>query len=726
MRLRLAPALCVVALLAGARAARAAADAAEAVATARGAFLAGRYDDAESAWRYLSELGVAAPEPEANLALTLRDKGQLEPATAQWLKASLLEGADGFSWNQRAWSYLATGRQREAREAFTRALDRSSTTATQAEANIGLGLSFIIDAKPKAAEAPLRRAGLAGPYAISLSAQLTAEAANMSGDRQTALTYLRQAVEIDPANNEALRGLARALADAGDNRAAWRAYKKVLSLDPKDAEARKLYEKNGRYITGDLDAAAGVRRVARPVLDPDRTDPPLPQSPRPVRVGLYGAPDGRPAVLTRAYVMTNSSFKVASVSHGTLRDNGRPFDQWEIDFRPENGLVEVRDAARNLLFTSKTPFSFVPDAKAGSVLIKTATVTDQVGVDPGDREVRGAVEVVPNPWGFRLVQVAPVEHYLIGVVSLVMPIDSPPQALRAQAVVSRTAAYWASENRDETLERCDLLDDDSTQRTIGVSGEMASAAQAVADTEGLFLALKGRAARVPQHNDSGGTTEDGPETGEAGLEHIVSVQDSARPSIPWRTPIQLERYTHEAPPDGLFSEAAAVATPNSTRWVRVLDARELRLRMERRKDLGVIRGLRIAGRTATGRVRAIEVIAADGSATYTGRKEIEELLGPNSLRSTLFTLQPLMNGKKLERVVVWGAGTGSGLGFPRTGALGQASLGVGWREIVRHYFPRLEVKDFLHPDAPKAPAGVGPYRRTRDFHKQKQKPKKNK
>lgn len=712
--------LAIIVHLLTATASYAAADVAEAVSTARAALLAGRYDDAESAWRYLSELGVSAPEPEANLALTLRDKGQNEAATAQWLKASLLEGADGFAWNQRAWSYLSTGRQREARDAFTRALDRSSTTATQAEANVGIGLAFILDGKPKAAEAPLRRAGISGPYAISISAQLTAEAATMSGDRQTALTYLRQAVEIDPANNEALRALAKALETAGDNRAAWRAYKKVISLDPKDVEARKVYEKNGRYITGNLDAAAGVRRVARPVLDPDRTDTALPVSSRTIRVGLFGAPDGRPAIMTHAYIMTNGPFKVTSISHGTLRDNGRPFDQWEIDFRPENGLVEVRDAARNILFTSKTPFAIVPDAQRGSVLIKSALVTDQVGIDTGDREVRGAVEIVPNPWGFRLVQEAPVEQYLIGVVSLLLPIDSPPQALRAQAVVSRTAAYWARENREETLERCDLLDDDSTQRTIGVSGEMNSAADAVVDTEGVALALKGRPARVFQHSDSGGTTEDGSEAGEPGLEHLVSVQDSAIPSIPWRTAVELERYTHEAPPAGLFSEAAAVSSPNSARWMRVLDVRELRKRVERRKDLGTIRRLRVAGRTLTGRVRAIEVIGADGAALYTGQKELGELLGPGSLRSTLFTLQPIMDGNRLTRIILWGAGTGSGLGFPRAGALGQASLGISWREIVRHYFPRLEVKDFLRPSVPKViPVGIGPYKRTLDFHKQK-------
>ena len=119
MKRALALFLAIAGALPAAAPARAQADAAEALASARGAFLAGRYDDAESTWRYLSELGIAAPEIEANLALTLRDEGRHEAATAQWLKASLLEGADGFSWNQRGWSYMATGRLREARDIFT-------------------------------------------------------------------------------------------------------------------------------------------------------------------------------------------------------------------------------------------------------------------------------------------------------------------------------------------------------------------------------------------------------------------------------------------------------------------------------------------------------------------------------------------------------------------------------------------------------------------------------
>ncbi|MDX6767991.1 MAG: SpoIID/LytB domain-containing protein [Elusimicrobiota bacterium] len=718
-------ALAVLAALCAARA-EDAAGVDEAARTARGAFLEGRHGDAASSWRYLSKLGVAAHDPETNLALALREGGDHEAAVPQWVKASLVEGADGFAWNGRGWSYLAVGRRPEAKEAFEKALDRSSTTASQAEANLGLGLTAILDAKPRAAFEPLRRAGLLGPYAISAAARLTAEASRLTGDPQASLTYLRQSLEVDPLNFGALADFMRLLDKIGDNRTAWRAARRLLSFDPGDAEARRVLEKNAKFMKGDLDAAAGVRRIGRPVLFAGADEPPLPRPSREIRVGLYGAPDGRPAVLTRAYLMANAPFKVTSTGHGTMRDDGRAGDQWEVEFRPETNLVEVRDASRRILFTSKQPFQLVTSAPRGSVLVKSAELKDTVGVDIGDREVRSALEVIPTPWGFRLVQVAPLELYLFGVVSHALPPESPPQAYRAQAVVARTAAVWAMEHRPETLERTDLLDDDTVQRTIGVSGELAAAAEAVLDTQGLVLAKDGLVAAVAQHEDSGGVTEDGAESGDPALAHLVSVQDSARPAVPWRTPADLERFIHEAPPEGLFSESAAVATPAAARWLRVVDGKTLRARVERRGDIGPLRGLRAAARTPSGRVKSLEVVGARGVQRYDGFKEISALLSPGTLRSTMFSYQPVFDGKTLDRVVLWGAGTGHGLGFPRAGTLGQAAQGAKWEEILRRYFPRLQVRDLDKPmtDKPAVPAGVGPYKRTKNFRLQKPKEKK--
>jgi SpoIID/LytB domain protein len=685
-----------------------------------GAFLQGRHDDSASGWRYLAGLGVSAPRPEANEALAQRDGGHPEAALPLWIKASLLEGADGFIWNQRGWSSLAIGRAREAKESFARAIDRSSTTSTQGEANLGLGLAALLDSEPKAALPSLRRAGVAGPYAIAVSAQLTAEASMAIGDQQSALSYLRQALEVDPYDRDALRSLVRLLDKIGDNRGAWLTARRALALDPADADALRILKRNASFITGDPDDSAGVRRIARPVLNPDDDDAPLPVSSRTVRVGLYGAPDGRPATMTRCYLMSNSPFKVTAAAYGVLRDNGNALDQWGVEYRPESGLVEVRDSARNILFTSKQPFLFVPAAKRGSVLVKSAFIPDVVGVDLGDREVRGAVEVIPNPWGFKLVEVVNLEFYLFGVVSVALPDASPPEAYRAQAVVSRTAAAWAIGHHPQTQERFDLLDDRSVQQTIGVSGEMRVAGEAAVATEGLILSDNGLVALAPQHDDSGGRTEDGKDSGEPGMDRLVSVADAARPAASWTTPLDVERFVHEAPPEGLYSEAAAGPTAAGARWMRILDAKDLRARVEEKKKIGRLRGVVVAGRTGTGRVKALEVVGADGTAVFTGFKDIQRLLSPGSLRSALFTLQPLYDGKSLSRLIVWGAGTGTGLGFSRAGALGQAALGRPWREIVKHYFPNYEIRDLNHPlaaaGAPPKP-GLGPYKRTLNYRR---------
>lgn len=698
-----------------------AADVEEAVRTSNGAFFQGRYEDSASGWRYLSGLGVSGPHPEANEALALREAGEDKASLPLWIKASILEGADGFIWNRRAWTTLALGNMGDARAAFEKAVDRSASSATQAEAQLGMGLVALVDDKPKAAMEPLKRAGISGPYAIAASAQLTAEAALSSGDKQTALTYYRQALDVDPMNLEALQGLMTLLDRIGDNRSAWLAARRLLSMDPADRKALKVLKRNARYIIGDLDAASGARRLSRPVLDGTATTPELPASKRRIRVGLYGAPDGRPATMTRCYIMANSSFKVTSPAYGTLRDDGHSFDQWEVEYRPETGVVEVRDAARNILFVSKQPFAFTPDTDRGSVLIKSAKIPQPLGVDLGDREERGSVEVVPTPWGFRLIQDVPLELYLYGVVSMALPEGSPPEAYKAQAVAARTAAAWAMGHRPDTLERFDVLDDGSLQPTIGLSGELRAAADGVDATSAQVLARDGQVARAPQHEDSGGLTEDGQQSGEAGMEGLTSVSDSPKPFGGWQTPLDLERFAREVPTGGLYSEAAPLPTPAATRWTRIIPARALRQRVDQRKDIGALRHIRVASRTPTGRVKALEVIGSRGSFLYTGRGEIEGLLSPGSLRSALFVLQPIYDGDKLDRLVVWGAGTGSGLGMSRAGAAGQAALGRDWKSILKTYFPRYEVRDLDHPPqaAEAVKKGVGPYKRTLNFRRSK-------
>jgi stage II sporulation protein D len=666
------------------------ADLKETLASGHKAYLEGRYADSAAAFRYLSTLGVGGADTDANLALLAREQGEKDAALPLWIKATLQEG-DGFFWAQRGWSYLNEGRAKEARDSFLKAVDRSTTTATQAEANLGLGLAALARSAPKEGMDPLRSALVQGPFMMAAASHETALIAASVGDKQAALAYFRQALSVDPLHFESLRALARLQEKIGENRAAWRAYARIASLDPKDAEASAKVKKLAQFIPGDPETSMAVRRLTRPLLDPASVPVvPLAASSPTLRVALFTDGTGAPATITQAYFMVNGPFKLLNAAGETVKEDGRGFDQWEILYRPETDLVELRDASRNIQYTTKTPFKVVPLERQGSVLLKSAKFIQLAGFDRGDRELRGAVEGRPTPDGFKFVNELPLEDYLYGAVSSALPQNSPMRAYEAQAIVSRTLALWYKSQSPPNQERADICDSRKCQRYLGISEEMRDASKGVAATEGLVLTKDGRLARAMQHQHCGGFTEDGASTGDATLADLVSAGDGPGPAAP-STPLQLERFIHEFPARERYCEAQPLTAPSDARWVRLLEAGPVQERADRIKPVGTISRLRPARRTATGRMLALEVIGSRGSIMLEGADAIESLLSPGSLRSTLFTIQELPKGGPV-RWVLWGAGTGHGLGFCRAGAMGQAALGRGYQDILSVYFPKYEIE----------------------------------
>jgi len=654
---------------------------------------------------------VAPPESNANLALLARDRGRHEEALTHWVKGSLETGAGGFVWNQRGWAYAALKRIPEARDSFLKAGDRSSTTADQVEAKLGLGLVARMAAQPRQALTLLRAMLGASPFIMAAASCETAKAALGAGDRHAAIAYLRQCVSLDPLNLECLKELAELHARMGENRAAWHAYLRVLDLDPADTEAARQVKKLRASIPGDPEAALPLRRLARTLLPPEPSAGAAPQeapspkgvrSPLPegepapassvtVRVALFTAPDGRPATATRLYFICNSDFKIIADSGDVVKAGGQAGQQWEIAFRPESSLVELRDGSRNVQYETAQGLRIVPGGRQSSVLLRSVRFMDGVGIDAGDRELRGIMDILPTPYGFKLVNEVGLEEYLYGVVAAALPQGSPSEAYQAQAVVSRTQALWSKAHRPENPERADVCDSAACQKYLGLSAEMQEATTAVQATSGAILTRNGTAALVLQHDNCGGVTEDGLQSGAAEAGHLVSVSDGPGATPLSRAPDQLELWTHEYPPADRYCEASGLTAPVESRWVRILAAADLAARAERIRPLGAIRHLRAAKRTATGRVHALEVTGSKGTVVLEGEKAISDFLSPGSLRSTLFTVQPLMAGGKADRFILWGAGTGHGVGFCRAGALGQASMGRKWQAILGHYFPNLQV-----------------------------------
>lgn len=655
------------------------------------AFLQGRLEDASSGYRYLAALGVDHGEATVNQALLARDAGNPEEALALWVKASLLASGDAFIWNQRGWAYLAVGRAREAQDAFSKAVEVSSSAVWTAEGMFGLAMAQESDSSLKASVASYLKVSVLSPTLFPAVAGRLGEVAVRMRRLDAAETYFRQSVHQDPRQPAIMRGLAEVYEKENLPKAAWMAYKSVLDLDASDARAVQGFDRTVNFLLERPERLLPVRRLVAPLL---RKPVPPPDSPM-MRVGLYSNLSGQPAFARRVFLMSGSDFRVVDLKLGEV-NRGKADDQWELILRPESGVVELRDPHRQLQYVTKQPFRLEPADRGATVLLKSAELLDMRGVDLGDREVRGRVEVLPTPYGFQLINELGVEEYLYGQVASAVPEGAPEQALRAQALLSRTrvlALFPPGERQDSLgLHACDSS---HCSLYAGLAQESSEATRAVLDTMGGVLVRGGGKVPASQHLHCGWATED-------------SGEDRADPAQSLRSARDLERLVHQPPERDSYDEAASLLPASAARWVRVLQTQAVRARVERRQYIGKLHNLRVLRRSPTGRILALEAVGAQGRLAFEGEEAVRALLYPGGLPSTLFTLQPLYRGKELRQVLLWGAGTGNGKGLCLAGALGRARLGMDARAILSHYFPGSTLAGLLHPDRLAAPRSVRP------------------
>ncbi|MDD5629872.1 MAG: SpoIID/LytB domain-containing protein, partial [Elusimicrobia bacterium] len=558
---------------------------------------------------------AGAADSEVDLAIRARDQGRAEEALAHWSKATLRPEARGFVWNQLGWACAALRRLPEARDSFLKGMDRSATTADRAESQLGLAVAARLEGQPRRALAPLRAlleqdpfdqaSPLKSPFIMAAANHEAARAATSLGEKARAAAYLRQCLNLDALDLECLRDLAEAKAKAGDDREAWLAYRRLLSLDPGDRRAAREVEKLGAAVPEGL----GVRRIGRPLLPPQPPEGEVRTESGPaLRVALFTGRDGRAGKATRVRFAVNSDFKVLAAAGGAVLGEGRAQRRWEVDFRGEHGLLELRDESRNLVCTTTESFRIVPNGPAGSVLLQDAAFSERAAFDAGDRELRGAVSVRPGPGGFMLVNEVGLEEYLYGAVSAALPRQSDSEAYKAQAVVSRTRALWYRAHPGAGPDGADICDSEACQRYLGLSEEMQAAAAAVRETAGVTLTQDGAVALALEHDDCGGLTEDGRGAQAPGAEALVSVADGERPASVGRTPGELELWTHEYPPADSYCEASGINPPAESRWMRIIPAADIAERAGRSRDIGAVRQLVVRQRTATGRAQELEVV----------------------------------------------------------------------------------------------------------------------
>jgi stage II sporulation protein D len=272
----------------------------------------------------------------------------------------------------------------------------------------------------------------------------------------------------------------------------------------------------------------------------------------------------------------------------------------------------------------------------------------------GPRRYRAGIIVKPAvDESLTVVAELGVEEYLLGVLPHEMEPGWPREALKAQAVVARTFAYYHLGKYKKA--GFDLTADTRSQVYGGVGAENESVRRAVAETRGEVLGYKGELLEVYYHACCGGHTADA--------------------ALVWG------RGTAPAPLRGVKDRYC----PQSPlgRWKVLIPKDDILAALQSRRMVGgKLRSFRLGKRDDAGYVRTFLAVVG-GESLVVNAEQLRKAVGPTTLRSLRLRKASLgRHGVEFE-----GAGSGHGVGLCQWGARIQAEAGRKYEQILKHYYP---------------------------------------
>lgn len=334
-------------------------------------------------------------------------------------------------------------------------------------------------------------------------------------------------------------------------------------------------------------------------------------------------------------------------------------NQHSITVDAPGGLAISAAGGRTLLRTGR-PVRVLP-GNPGLHLNGADTAVRDLMVDGGGSGVRvngrrygGRIRIKQTGDHLLAVNIIDVEDYLKGVVPAEVPRDWHPEALKAQAISSRTYALFQREARADR--EYDLVSTTQDQVYSGSAFVDAAATRAVTETRGMVMTYHGHLIFAAYHSTSAGPTEDAMTVWGDDIPYLKGVNcpfDRNSPKYQWTREITMKQ----------FEEAMRKAG----------------------YAVGYISTVAPVDHTRSGRVGRLRIIHSRGETVIPG-VEVRRILGYNELPSTRFTIEELGPVIKIK-----GKGWGHGVGMCQWGAKEMAEMGYSHRTILRYYYPGIRI-----------------------------------
>ncbi len=269
---------------------------------------------------------------------------------------------------------------------------------------------------------------------------------------------------------------------------------------------------------------------------------------------------------------------------------------------------------------------------------------------------RGWLELRKKPNGRLLVvNELDIEQYLLGVIAAEIPHGWEFEALKAQAIASRSYALY--QKRTSGNKPYHILATMDGQVYSGRNGESENSMKAVKATEGIVITYGGAVIPAFYHSSCGGHTENAAELWGIDEPYLKGVDCECQ---------EISLY-------GLWEKRISVS--------RLAD-----LLRQQGYRLSGITGIEMDSITPAGRVRQVAIHHA-GATAFIPAEKLRAAVGYSFLPSAFF--EPALQGNE---VVFSGRGLGHGVGLCQWGAKEMASHGADFQSILSHYYPGTTLK----------------------------------
>ena len=325
------------------------------------------------------------------------------------------------------------------------------------------------------------------------------------------------------------------------------------------------------------------------------------------------------------------------------------------------GLTIKRRNNKTILSLDSNKDKYYEISNNKSLIIRSS---DRRGIWINSKRYSGQINIVFRNNKIFVINVLGVEKYLNSVVGSEMPHKWHIEALKAQAIASRTYALKKTNNG--------LYDIDSTQTNQvynGLESSTFKTRRAVRETRSLVITYKNKLINALFHSSSGGMTENSEAVWSDPYPYLVTVKD----------------FDQKNP---------------KIRWNKEVSKSELK---EIFPIIGGIQQIEVLNITETGRIKNLKIIGTFGDKVITG-KEFRSKLG---LKSTLFrpTISEDFHDKKdLNNqsniqfhpfLIISGMGAGHGVGMSQWGARYMADKGYKANQILKYFYKGVKIKPFI-------------------------------